>query len=271
MSEADNMGQPTPYSDVNAVLRDFLARIRPILYDRFTGMYVYGSLAQGDFDHATSDIDFIVVTERDVTAAQYGLLGAMHAQFGASDAYWAHKIEAAYIQKDALNLPSTYPATYPQLEKGRALAREPLEIGWPFQRYVLRSQGIVIAGPAPVTVMEPVAARELSAADMAILRMWQQQSRSDPSWLAWVRQRQEQYFFLVTLCRSLYTLEHGTLASKATAARWAGDTLDPKWAALIAHALMARDSAEMVVGEELATTLAFLDYTAQRLTEASTK
>ena len=43
--------QPTPYPDVNSVLQHFLAQIQAILGDAFTGMYLYGSLAQGDFDH----------------------------------------------------------------------------------------------------------------------------------------------------------------------------------------------------------------------------
>jgi len=261
--------QPTPYPDVNGVPHWFLVRIRAILGDSFIGMYLYGSLAQGDFNHDSSDIDFIVITEREVTDEQFAALGAMHARFRTGDWYWAEKIEAAYIPQDALNLPHSHPAKYPQLEKGREFAREPLELGWPFQRYVLRNQGIVIAGPAPATLMAPVPSRELAEADLAIVRMWQQQSRSDPSWLEWVRQRDHQRFFLVTLCRSLYRLEHGTLASKATAARWGQETLDRRWAELIACAFMHRGEGEPVTDEELADTLAFLDYTTARLTASA--
>jgi predicted nucleotidyltransferase len=53
---------PTPYPDVNEVLLTLLDNVRAILGDYFTGMYLYGSLASGDFDPRRSDIDFLVVT-----------------------------------------------------------------------------------------------------------------------------------------------------------------------------------------------------------------
>lgn len=257
------------YPDVNNLLQGFLVHIRAILGDSFTGMYLYGSLAQGDFNRESSDIDFIVITERDVTDDQFALLDEMHKNFRAGDSYWAEKIEAAYVQKDALNLPNAHSAKYPQLEKGRGFTREPVEIGWPFQRAVLHNQGIVIAGPNPGTLMAPVPTQELVDADIAITRMWQQQSRSDPTWLEWVRQLDSQRFFLVTLCRSLYRLEHNTLASKATAAQWGQEALDGRWAALIARSLAHRDELAMVTDQDLVDTLAFLDYTVDRLTNSS--
>ncbi len=267
--EAEYATQPTSYPDVNSALQGLLARIQAILGDAFTGMYLYGSLAQGDFDYNTSDIDFIVITERDVSDEQFALLGEMHAGFRVSGSYWAEKIEAAYIQKNALNLPDSHPAKYPQLEKGRDLAREPLEIGWPFQRYVLGNQGIVIAGPDPATLLAPVPAQELSDAAIAITRMWQQARRTDPSWLEWVRQPPAQRFVLVTLCRSLYTFEHGTVASKEAAAQWGEETLDRQWAELISRSFRQQDGMDTVTDEDLADTLAFLDYTAARLIDSS--
>ncbi len=62
---------PTPYADVNAVLSDFLARIRLILGDRFRGMYLDGSLALGDFNPQSSDIDFVVTTSECVGLREY--------------------------------------------------------------------------------------------------------------------------------------------------------------------------------------------------------
>lgn len=259
----------TPYPDVNDALRHLLGRIRAILGEAFVGMYLYGSLAQGDFDRDTSDIDYIVVTERAVTDDEFAALAAMHADFRVGDSSWAGKIESAYIPREALNLPSDPAPIYPQLEKGREFVRDPLELGWPFQRSVLREQGIVVAGPAPATLMAPVPARELADADLAIVRMWREQRHADPTWLPWVRERQAFRFFLVTLCRALYRHAHGTLASKAAAATWARATLEPRWAALIARALAARNETNEVSDDDLAEALAFLDHTATRLTTAS--
>lgn len=40
---------PTPYADVNAVLREFLSNIQAIVGDHFRAMYLDGYLALGDF------------------------------------------------------------------------------------------------------------------------------------------------------------------------------------------------------------------------------
>jgi hypothetical protein len=114
-------------------------------------------------------------------------------------------------------------------------------------------------------LMEPVPAQEMPNAALVITRMWQRDSRSDSSWLAWVRQRHEQRFVLLTLCRALYTLEYGTLASKSAAARWAQETLARKWAMLIARSLTKRDGTAEVTAKELKDTLTFIDDTANRL------
>lgn len=264
MPEAANTEPATLYPDVNAALTDLLAPIRAILRESFTGMYLYGSLAQGDFDRERSDIDIIVVTARAVSAEQFAELGEMHETFRASDSPWADKLEVAYIQRDALNQPGADSTRYPQLETGRGLAWEPLEQGWPFQRTVLREHGIVIAGPAPKSLLAPVPAHELSDAALDIVRLWREQSRTDSTWRDWVRERSAQRFVLLTLARSLYTRQCGSLTSKAAAARWAQQTLDERWATLVARSVARREQ-ELIDEHELADTLAFIEYTVKRL------
>ena len=144
---------PTPYADVNFVVLDFETRTRAILKDQFLGLYLYGSLALGDFDPYTSDIDWIVVTRGEISDDSFTALKAMHAAFDHSPSPWAGKIEAAYIPQDALNRPAATSVAYPQIEKGTGLLRAPLEIGWAFQRYSLRECGVVVAGPEPYTIM----------------------------------------------------------------------------------------------------------------------
>src|SRR5437660_12777051 len=97
--------QPTPYADVNAVLAHFLTQIRAILGDHFRGMYLDGSLALGDFNRETSDIDFIVTTGTDLSHDQFLALRAMHARFNASDSPWATEVEAVYLPEDSFRRP----------------------------------------------------------------------------------------------------------------------------------------------------------------------
>jgi predicted nucleotidyltransferase len=52
--------QPTPYADLNTVLRELVAWVQRILRDDFIGAYLQGSFAIGDFD-IYSDVDFLIV------------------------------------------------------------------------------------------------------------------------------------------------------------------------------------------------------------------
>lgn len=260
---------PTPYADVNAVLQTLAVRIQAILADHFVGMYLYGSLALGDFDPNTSDIDFIVVTKGEIDGDRCGALQEMHTQFDAGGYPWAARVEAAYIPQEALHHTAPTQAKYPQVEKGTRLFIAPLETGWAFQLHSLRENGVVVAGPAPRTITGPVDRASMGRAVAAIAGGWQEQAAHDPEWLEWVRRREAQSFVVLTLCRMLYSLATGEVASKPAAARWARQALEARWAPIIDRAMMDRvlfgqhDEEEATEGET-EETLEFIRYTVEK-------
>lgn len=65
-------------------------------------MYLYGSLALGDFDLQKSDIDFLVVTKENLRKATFQALKSMHAEFATCSSKWATELEGSYISKRAL-------------------------------------------------------------------------------------------------------------------------------------------------------------------------
>jgi hypothetical protein len=52
-----------------------------------------------------------------------------------------------------------------------------------------------------------------------------------------LQEREYQAYAVLTMCRALYTLQHGAVVSKPVAARWAQGLLGPQWAELIDEAL----------------------------------
>ena len=52
-----------------------------------------------------------------------------------------------------------------------------------------------------------------------------------------LRQPGYQPYAVLTMCRALYTLAHGTIVSKPVAAHWALATLDARWGPLVTRAL----------------------------------
>jgi predicted nucleotidyltransferase len=75
---------------------------RAVLGRQFAGLYLYGSLATGGFDPATSDIDFLVVTEGALDEAAVDALREMHEELSRDGGKWAAKLEGAYVARAAL-------------------------------------------------------------------------------------------------------------------------------------------------------------------------
>ncbi len=254
---------PTPYPDVNAALRYFRSGVQTALGHRFCGMYLTGSLALGDFDPRSSDIDFIVVTDGDVTTDELAALQALHARFNAGESPWATEVEAVYIAQDALRRHDPARSLHPHIERGagETLRMDQLDSGWVVQRHILRQCGIAVAGPPPHTLIDPVDPRELHQAVALLMREWWGPMVDDP----WPLKRSGyQAYAVLTMCRMLYTLQHGAVVSKPAAARWAREILGQHWASLIERALAWRKDRPDTFGDDTSDTRRLIAYTAER-------
>ena len=131
------------------------------------------------------------------------------------------------------------PLTHPNIERGPGerlkMARH--DEDWIIHRYNLRERGITLVGPPPHTLIDPLSPDDLRRATLAILRDWWALMLADPAPL---RARGYQSYAVLSLCRILYTLHYGAVAAKREAARWAQETLDPRWAPLIDRAWEGR-------------------------------
>jgi predicted nucleotidyltransferase len=156
--------QPTPYADLNLVLREFVTRAQNVLADNFIGVYLQGSFATGDFD-MHSDVDFLVIIEEDISAADLPALQALHEEMFNLRSPWAQHLEGSYVPKDALrHLPSP-PREFLYLDNGsRELVRsnhdDSLVVYW-----VLRQRGITLVGPEPHTLVSVVSVDALTCPD----------------------------------------------------------------------------------------------------------
>src|SRR6516164_7065938 len=88
--------QPTPYSDVNAVVHELLPSLHAILGAQLAGMYLVGSLALGDFDPQESDLDLILVTVGTLADERIAALRDLHQSFDHSASTWAARVDAVY-------------------------------------------------------------------------------------------------------------------------------------------------------------------------------
>ena len=263
MAQFPIMTNPTPYPDVNAIVHDLLARVQAILGPHFIGMVLDGSLANGDFDQ-DSDIDFVVVTDEDVSPDLFLALQAMHDQMATLDSPWAIQLEGSYISRHAIRRYDPAHARHPNIERGQGERLKWAEHGpaWITHRYVLREHGIPLAGPAPHTLIDPVGPDDLRRGMADLVDVWLTPLLNQPEV---IRTRGYQSYIVLSLCRMLYTLECGTVVSKRVAADWAKAHRGQPWTALIERAWAGRRGPDAPASpEEVNETLAFVRFVLAR-------
>lgn len=242
---------PTPYEEVNTILLFLLTNIQAILGPQLVGFYLYSSLSLGDFDPTSSDVDFLVVTAGEVSEELLEQLRAMHAAIASSGLPYAARLEGSYIPRQALRRYDPDHARHPTIG-----VDWPFQVGlhdsnWIIERHIVREHGVVVWGPGPQTLIDPVSPRELQAAVCQQLNNVWQSRLDDPEWL---RPRDHQAFAVLTLCRALYTLQQGMVGSKPRAAAWAKE-MYPGWKPVIESAMSRRSQPEE---DDLTATKAFL-------------
>ena len=232
------INSPTKYPEINKTLDLLLTSATRVLGGQLVGMYLYGSLSSGDFDLETSDIDFLVVTTSTLSDKTIAELEAMHHQLWNSGLKWAAKLEGSYIPRRDIRRHNPHSAPCPTVNEGKFYL-DKRGSDWIIQRHVIREQGIVLAGPDPKTLIDPVNPDEIRRAVVGVLHEWWFPMLEDPSWL---KKHGAEYhaFAILTMCRALYALKHGTVVSKPTAARWAEDALGERWSQIIERARAAR-------------------------------
>jgi predicted nucleotidyltransferase len=242
--------KPTPYPEVNEVLNLLLTNVKAILQDQFVGMYLYGSLASGDFNPETSDIDFLVVTKNMLSDETITKLEAMHKQAWATSLKRAGELEGAYIPKHLIRRHDPNGVPCPNVNEGKFLMDRPGS-DWIIQRHIIREYGVIVEGPDPKTLIDFVGPEDIRDAVKGILHEWWFPMLDDPSWL---RDNQKAYraFAVITMCRVIHALETGTIVSKPMAIQWARTKLDDRWRKLIDKAAVSRhDDHEITLIEAL--------------------
>ena len=240
-----------------------MAGARTVLGGGFCGAYLQGSFALGDAD-VYSDVDFIVVTEDEVTTEQRAELQALHQRLYALPTPWAQHLEGSYVPRDVLRRPDPERRPLFYIDNGATEFTFDNHDNTAVVRWSLREHGVVLAGPDPRELVDPITSDELRAEMQWALGEWEEWFRSIDS-----MSRRALAVAVLTHARILHTVAIGEVRSKRAAGEWALEALDPEWAPLIRWALEDRPDPWTKVREPvdpalLRRTLQFNDYAAER-------
>ena len=266
---------PTVYPQLDALLEELVESARAILGESFCGAYLQGSFAVGDADE-DSDVDFLIVTHEEVTDAQLAELQAMHERIYALETRWAQHLEGSYVPKRRLRRvdPAREPFWY--LDNGATELVRDNHCNTAVVRWSLREHGVVLAGPDPKELVDPVSAEQLRDEVLAALHEWAEWAREPhPRFGPGAMSRRQQSLFVLSFCRMLHTLDTRRVTSKPEAGEWALGALPPEWAPLIRRALDGRPDQWGQVHQQadpqaVERTLAFVDYAMKEARALST-
>ena len=251
----------TQDTELEALLERLAGEIRRNTNGSLVGLYMYGSLVTGDFDKDRSDIDLLAIVDRDVDGATFGRLDRMHARFVEEYPAWEDRIEVAYVTAAALKDFRTETSQIAVISPGEPFHLKEAGKDWLLNWYVVREVGVTLYGPPPETLIPDISQTEFVEAVRAQAEAWKE-------WVYRMRTPGAQSYAVLTLCRALYTHEHGGQASKKQAALWAAERL-PEWESLIQQSvawMSERPRDESDDEEGLAETVRFVHEVAGRIT-----
>jgi predicted nucleotidyltransferase len=253
----------TGFSDLDEVLEELTAAMSEILGDDLVGLYLQGSFALGDADEY-SDVDWIAVVAEELSQERVDRLQEMHARLYGLETTWAQHLEGSYFPKAILREVDPSRTELWFLDNGSSRLVRDNHCNTAVVRWTLREHAIVLAGPEPAELIDPVTADELRADVLMAMKEWDE-------WLRGLSgmSRRGQAVVVLSFCRILQTVETGTVTTKREAGEWALAALPAEWSELIQDALDDRPDPWTKVGqpakpETLERTFAFVDYALSR-------
>lgn len=234
--------------------------VKRVLKDNFIGFYIYGSLANGGFNIKSSDIDALVVIKNPLSVDSFKTLKQMHEGTSESDSEWLRKVELFYIPYNEMK---KYDRTHPprmRLYEGKITNDFWQGDDWVLHRHVLREQGVIVEGPNPNTMIDPVSSQEIhqAVAEGILKNWWIDKVLQNPDRL---KESAYQRHAILTMCRALYTLETGQITSKRASAEWARSIVENRFINLINYALAEASECD---DNNYKDTIGFIRYVADR-------
>lgn len=224
---------------VLAITNNFLDAADTAVPGFIQGLYLVGSVALGDFQAQSSDVDFVVVSAAPPSEAELQGLAATHASL--RKAYPDLNFDGPHLTWAALAAGPQACAPVPfnhegNFEPSGNFALDP--VTW----HELVDHGVALRGPTLDKTMVWY--------DVAILRAWMLNNYQS-YWLPWLKQYQDApdqveplnwpvTWGVLGVVRLHYTLVNGRITSKTGAGQYALETFDGRWQQIITDALNIR-------------------------------
>lgn len=246
--------KPTPYKDVNKILHSLKIGILNIFGKNLTGFYLTGSLSYKDFKPDSSDIDLLVVLDKAANQTEINLIKQLHQKVEKENGEWKHRVECSYISKDMLEyiLPPKSPRPY--FGEGILYPETLYGNEWIINNYLLYEHGITLYGLDFKTLIKPISIADVQNACIRdLFKEWKPKIIDN----TYLQNSHYQSYVVLNLCRILYTVICGEIASKKVSANWVKNKFK-QWKNLIEIAEQWHYGTEMKLQEQTKDFIQFI-------------
>jgi len=215
---------------------NLVGSVQRVLGGNFVGAYLQGSLATGDFDEH-SDVDYIIAIEQELSDAQVRELRIMHQRIFNCGEEWAKHLEGSYFPTAILRDYGQSGRNLWYLDNGHSVLERSSHCNKIVVRWIVRERGVVMSGPHPSTLIDPIPVHVLRRAilDSIIASGHEILTNAEQYY-----NRFYQGFIVLHYCRKLHDLHTGQVGSKRAGAEWAKRHMEPSWTDLIDRAWACR-------------------------------
>lgn len=224
--------------DVTPLLTKVPEALEHYLGSKLVGVYVYGSVLGPEFDPVRSDVDCIAVTHGALTDPEFRQLDAWLKRTAAGDP-WFERLQLSFLIKTSVLREDREACLY-QAGVFKRCGSDGNPIVW----MDFQERGRTLCGAAPESFLPRITPEMLRQALVREVGYLQTELCDIP---AGDRRDKASYrvYAVLTLCRILYTLQTGKVASKERAARWTLERVADCWHDLVYEALKGSEQTDL--------------------------
>ena len=221
--------KPTPYEDVNLLLQEFNKNAQDILGNNLIGIYLMGSLSYGDFIPERSDIDLSVVVKEPISEDKMNQIEKLHLKLEQRHTLWTKRIECQYVPLEMFKNLLPVDLRRPYYGAGKFYSEALYGNEWLINNYLLYKCGVSLIGPEFKTLIKPIDMKDVQKASARdLFKEWVPKLGN----AEFFKDSHYQSYLVLNLCRILYTVIYGEVASKVVSANWVKKEY-PQWKNLI--------------------------------------
>lgn len=249
----------TPYPDINEILLNICEGIKKILEKDLIGIYLFGSLSYGDFNSDSSDIDIVVILNKQLDKKNLEQIKLLHTNIGEQYPIWRDRLECSYTPIEMLKniLPPKEPRPY--FGGGIFYDEAPYGNEWIINNYLIYQSGIPLVGQDFKKLINPI---DIFEVQKACIRDLFQEWEPKIADFEWLDNSHYQSCLVLNLCRILYTVMEKSAGTKKVSAEWVKNKFGLPWSTLIANAQSWKYGKEMFSRNE---TIDFIKFTIDKI------